>query len=320
MSLRIVFLGTPEFSVAVLDRIRSAGFNVVAVVTMPDKSAGRGLQLIQSPVKQYALKNSLPCLQPTNLKSPEFLQDLKKLGPDIQVVVAFRMLPEMVWNFPPLGTYNLHASLLPHYRGAAPINWAIINGEVETGVTTFKLQHEIDTGSILLQEAVSIAPEMNAGQLHDLLMNKGADLMVRSLKLIEEGKINLRAQNDRIGSETLKHAPKIFKEDCRINFSWKASNIINFIRGLSPYPSAWTILRQNERDPLLVKIFNAASTGKKSSDSPGKIYCNAKDSLEIVCGDELISILEIQIQGKKRMNIKELLNGFTFSSSDFFEC
>ena len=318
--MKIVFMGTPEFSVTVLDRILQSGFHVVGVVTMPDKPAGRGLNLIHSPVKEYALKKGLPILQPTNLKGEEFISQLKVLNPDLQVVVAFRMLPEVVWNLPPLGTYNLHASLLPQYRGAAPINWAIINGEKFSGITTFKLQHEIDTGNVLLQEKVAITETMNAGELHDVLMDKGSDLVVKSLFLIQEGSASLKSQEDlSVDLLSLKHAPKIFKEDCKIKFSSPTESVYNFIRGLSPYPGAWALLKQSDKEPVNVKIFSSECTNESCSTTPGLIRTDNKESLQVACGDFWISIKEIQIQGKKRMPVKELLNGFKFNAGDHFE-
>src|SRR5471030_1888958 len=248
--MRIVFMGTPEFAVASLDALVKAGLEVVGVITAPDKPAGRGQKLSESAVKQYAVANGLKVLQPEKLKNPEFLEELKSLKADLQVVVAFRMLPEVVWNMPPRGTLNLHASLLPQYRGAAPINWAIINGEKESGVTTFFLKHEIDTGDILFTEKVTLNGHETAGELHDRLMNKGAGLLVKTVKGVESGRYSEHPQSQLIEGAELKHAPKIFKEDCLIDWNNTAENIYNKIRGLSPSPTAYTVFNDK-----ILKIF-----------------------------------------------------------------
>ncbi|MGZ4103379.1 MAG: methionyl-tRNA formyltransferase, partial [Bacteroidia bacterium] len=253
--MRIIFMGTPEFAVASLKILVENKFDVVAVVTAPDKPAGRGQQIQQSAVKEFAVAHNLKVLQPTNLKDENFLNELKSLRPDVQIVVAFRMLPESVWNLPPLGTYNIHASLLPNYRGAAPINWAIINGEKETGVTSFKLKHEIDTGSILMQEKVAVPDEMNVGELYEILMRTGAQLLLRSVKKIEEGNVELIEQNKLLkAGEVAKHAPKLFKDNCKIDWSKEGRSIYNLIRGLSPYPAAWTELNLPDGNKIAFKI------------------------------------------------------------------
>jgi methionyl-tRNA formyltransferase len=297
--LKIIFFGTPEFAVASLKAIIENGFNVVAVVTAPDKPAGRGYELQQSAVKKYALANNLTILQPVNLKAEEFIEELKSLNADLQIVIAFRMLPEIVWNMPPLGTFNLHASYLPHYRGAAPINWAIINGEKETGLTTFFLKHEIDTGSILLQEKVIIEPSDNFGTLHDKLMLQGAQLVVKSLELILGGHYELTEQ---MGGD-FRHAPKIFTEHCKIDWNRNAENINNLIRGLSPFPSAFTNINDKK-----LKIFEAEVTHEKA-ELPGKVEIKDKQLL-IHCLDRKLKLLSVQPEGKKRMSVSDYLNGF----------
>ncbi|WP_202615331.1 methionyl-tRNA formyltransferase [Algoriphagus kandeliae] len=302
--LRIVYMGTPEFAVPALERLVEAGWNIVGVITAPDKPRGRGQKLIPSPVKEAALKYGLNVLQPTNLKSPEFLEELRKLNVDLQIVVAFRMLPEVVWNMPPLGTFNLHASLLPDYRGAAPINWAIINGETETGVTTFFLKHEIDTGSIIFQEKVPILPEEDLGDVYTKLMNLGADLVLRTVEAIAKDEVKPIPQDE---SKALHHAPKIFKETCQIDWSRSAIEINNLIRGLSPYPAAWTLIEEKN-----CKIFKAKPQADDlSGKKPGEWLSDGKNYLKFQCGDGHLEVLEIQLEGKKRMNIKDFLRGNT---------
>lgn len=300
--LRVVFFGTPEFAVASLDAVVQAGAQVVAVVTAPDKPSGRGLQLSQTPVKEYALAKDIPVLQPPKLKAPDFLESLKSINADIHVVVAFRMLPEAVWDMPPMGTINVHASLLPQYRGAAPINWAIINGETETGVTTFCLKHEIDTGNILLQARVPILQEDNAGSLHDKLMAEGAALLVRTLAGLTAGSITPQPQPQ---SATLKHAPKIFKEDTRINWQQPAVSIHNFIRGLSPYPAATAVLREKS-----IKIFKSRPMAEAHQAAPGTPDSDGKTFLRVAAADGWIYLEEVQQEGKKRMEIAAFLRGF----------
>ena len=304
-SIRIIYMGTPDFAVESLRALVDGGYNVVAVVTMPDKPAGRGHQLQYSAVKQYALSVGLPVLQPERLKDEAFLQQLRSYNADLQIVVAFRMLPEVVWNMPRLGTFNLHASLLPQYRGAAPINWAVMNGEKETGATTFMLQHEIDTGNIILQERISIADDENVGSVHDRLMTMGAGLVTRTVDLIIDSENNSQPvptipQDD---SLQLKAAPKIFKDTCAIDFSRSAQQVYNHIRGLSPYPAAW-ISEMPSSHPLAdvlkgAKVYKAATT--QLADQKGHII--------IPCAQGYIDLLELQLPGKKRMDASALLNG-----------
>ncbi len=317
--MRIIFMGTPEFAVASLEILIKNKYHVVAVVTSPDKPAGRGQQIQQSAVKEFALQHNLKVLQPANLKDESFLNELKALKPDLQIVVAFRMLPETVWNLPPLGTYNIHASLLPNYRGAAPINWAIINGEKETGVTSFKLKHEIDTGSILLQEKVSIGDEMNVGELYHVLMQTGADLLLRSIKKIEEGKIVLTEQNKLLKSgEEAKHAPKLFKENCKIDWSKRGKDIHNLIRGLSPYPCAWTELNSSNETKTAFKIFASKFQEEKHELKNGHILSDKKIILKVACTGGFIHITELQMAGKKKLHVTEFLKGFSFEENSFF--
>jgi len=299
--LRIVFFGTPEFAVPSLNAIIEAGFEVVGVVTAPDKPAGRGLQLHESEVKKYAVSKGLHLLQPVKLKDPEFQAELKSLNADIQIVIAFRMMPESVWNMPPLGTFNLHASLLPQYRGAAPINRAIMNGEKETGLTTFFLKHEIDTGSIILQKRIDIAEDENCGELYQRMMHEGAKLVVDTLKLVETRSYTLTEQDF---SENLKHAPKIFKEDCKIDWSQSVEHIYNLIRGLSPYPAAFCLYKQDT-----FKIYTATKTKENHTLKPSTILIE-KNIMKIACDGGFVLPTEVQLQGKKRMDIKSFLIGF----------
>ncbi|WP_343672261.1 methionyl-tRNA formyltransferase [Chitinophaga sp.] len=303
-SLRIVFMGTPDFAVASLDILVQNGFNVVGVVTAPDKPAGRGLQLQESAVKKYAVSKGLRVLQPEKLKNPEFLEELRALKADLQVVVAFRMLPVAVWDMPRLGTINVHGSLLPNYRGAAPINWAIINGEKESGVTTFKLQHEIDTGDVMFSQAVPIREDETAGELHDALMATGAELLLKTVRAIAAGDVHETPQTQ-MKAEDIKHAPKIFKEDCQIKWEDSIDHIYNLVRGLSPYPTAWTILQGKS-----VKIFKALKEKTTPSVAPGEFVTDGKSYLKIAASDGYLSLVEIQIEGKKRMDIEAFLRGF----------
>ncbi len=306
--LRIVFMGTPEFAVNSLDALLKVGFNVVAVITSPDKPAGRGRKLQESAVKKYAIAHDLTILQPTNLKNEDFIAELRALRADLQIVVAFRMLPVKVWNMPLLGTFNLHASLLPQYRGAAPINWAIINGEHKTGVTTFFLAHQIDTGNIIYNAAVDILPDDNAGSLHDKLMVKGAGLIVRTVDAICEDKVKLIPQSQILIDE-LKAAPKIFKDDCKINWADGAERNYNFIRGLSPYPAAWTeFVLKDSTKIISAKIYRADIVEEKLT--VGEILSDNKTFLKIGTGDKALEIREIQFSGKKRLKIADLLRGF----------
>jgi methionyl-tRNA formyltransferase len=301
-------MGTPDFAVASLKALVEADFNIVGVVTSADKPAGRGQKLHQSAVKKYALEKNLNILQPTNLKAPEFIDELTNLKIDLNVIVAFRMLPENVWNMPKLGSINLHGSLLPQYRGAAPINWAIINGEKETGVSTFFLKHEIDTGDILFQEKLSIGVNDTAGQIHDRLMETGAILMVKTLETILSNKYKEIPQHQLI-QEELKHAPKIFKADCKINWQNDGIAIHNLIRGLSPYPTAWSEFLKHDNEIITFKLFNTVFEKNMHQLSIGTLISDAKNELKIAVSGGFIHILELQIAGKKRIAIQEFLRG-----------
>jgi methionyl-tRNA formyltransferase len=299
--LRIIFMGTPEFAVGSLKLLFEAGFNIVAVITAPDKPKGRGLQTAFSPVKEYAVSKDIPVLQPTNLKSPEFCSELRSYNANLQVVVAFRMLPEVVWSMPEYGTFNLHASLLPQYRGAAPINWAIINGETETGVTTFFIKQEIDTGSIILQEKETIYPTDNVGLLYERLMEKGALLVLRSVEQIRDDTFTLKVQEE---PAELKPAPKIFKEDCEIDWTKDSETVRNFVRGLSPYPGAWTKLNGNT-----YKIFEVQVVEKTIEGAPGLTETDVKEGIFVKTGNGALSIIDLQLHGKKRMKALDFLRG-----------
>jgi methionyl-tRNA formyltransferase len=310
--MRIVFMGTPEFAVSSLDNLLRNNFNVVGVVTVPDKPAGRGQKMHQSAVKKYALENNLKLLQPEKLKSESFLQELKDLKADLNVVVAFRMLPEAVWNMPALGTYNLHASLLPRYRGAAPINWAIIRGEKETGVTTFKLKHEIDTGNILFSEKTSIHDDTTAGELHDVLMKKGADLIVKTVKEIEssirEGReLRFHPQDDREAS----HAPKLVKPMCRVDWNMPVTDIYNLIRGLSPYPTAFSEIQNGPGEKQILKIYRSKFEVMEHNKDNGSLLTDNKNFLKVYCNGGVLEITDLQLEGKKRMPAAEFLRGYT---------
>lgn len=307
-NLRIVFMGTPDFAAYSLKALTNAGCNVVGVITAPDKPAGRGLKLTPSAVKKMALELGIPVLQPVNLKDPAFLDALKALKPDLQVVVAFRMLPESVWALPPKGTFNLHASLLPQYRGAAPINWAVINGESQTGVTTFFLKHEIDTGNILFQETISILEDDTAGTVHDKLMTTGGRLVVSTVQAIAENRVTPIPQ-DSIAANSLKGAPKIFRDDCRINWNEPATTIYNKIRGLSPYPTAWCELLLPDGTSTSLKIFFARATGS-STLNPGQTSSDGRKTILVGTASTDLILTDIQLAGKKRMPIEELLKGF----------
>lgn len=314
--LRILFMGTPEFAVESLKMLVENGYNVVGVVTMPDKPAGRGYKLKSSPIKQYALEKGLKILQPEKLKSESFLQELKDLRADLQVVVAFRMLPEVVWSMPPKGTFNLHSSLLPQYRGAAPINWAIINGENETGVTTFKLVHEIDSGSIAYQTKIKIGDKDDAGVIHDSLMKVGAKLVLKTVDAVIDGSITLQKQDTE--NETLKPAPKIFKETCKIDWNSKAEEIDSFIRGLSPYPTAHTTL-ERDGEAINIKVFKATPIIEEHTLSVGAIAQPHPSQLDIAVSNGFIRIKELQVQGRKRMKSVDFLNGFKIQKTDVFK-
>jgi methionyl-tRNA formyltransferase len=307
--MRIIFMGTPGFAVPALDILVKNGYEIVGVITAPDKPAGRGMQVSKSAVKEYAEQHNLKILQPASLKSEEFISELKSLKADLQIVVAFRMLPEIVWNMPPLGTYNVHASLLPNYRGAAPINWALINGENETGVTTFKLKHEIDTGNILFQEKIKITEDMNAGELHDKLMVLGADVLLKSVRAIESGHTELKEQTNKPADE-LKHAPKIFKEHCKIDWSKSAHEIHNLVRGLSPYPAAWTELKNDAGAPVILKIYKTTIGEDTGKNEKFHFESEGGKKLKAICGTGFLYVEELQAAGKKRMQAPEFLRGF----------
>jgi methionyl-tRNA formyltransferase len=307
-NLRIVFMGTPEFAVASLQALVEAGCNIVGVITAPDKPAGRGMKLTESAVKKYALETGLQILQPQKLKSPDFLTELKALNADLQIVVAFRMLPEVLWNMPPLGTINLHGSLLPQYRGAAPINWAVINGEKETGVTTFKLKQEIDTGDILLQEKILIGENDTAGQLHDVMKEIGANLLVMTVKGIADAPLLETPQAkiiDQAGE--IKHAPTIFTETCIISWNNTCDVIYNLIRGLSPHPGAITQFQGKT-----LKIYRSTKEVVSHSSSIGTWLTDNKSFLKFACADGYIYVTELQLEGKKRMPVEDFLRGFRF--------
>lgn len=310
--IRIVFMGTPDFAVESLKALVENGYNVVGVITAPDKPAGRGRQLSESAVKQYATQQSLRVLQPEKLKNPEFIAELESLKADLQIVVAFRMLPEIVWSMPPMGTFNLHGSLLPQYRGAAPLNWAVINGETETGVTTFLLSHEIDTGRIMFQEKIEIAENDTVGDLHDRLMIIGAGLVLKTVDALAGGNVEAIDQEHLIDNpERIKHAPKIFKDDCRIDWTRDTESVRNLIRGLSPYPAAWTELEHPVKGEVMTaKIFAATRDNTSLPAAPGTLQTDGKKFLKIACPDGWLSVTDIQLSGKKRMKTDELLRGF----------
>lgn len=307
--LRIVFMGTPEFAVASLRRLVEEGYNIVAVVTTPDKPAGRGQKMHESDVKVAARELGLPILQPEKLRDEAFVEAMRALQPDLGIVIAFRMLPEVIWSMPRLGTFNLHASLLPQYRGAAPINWAIINGEKETGITTFLLNHEIDKGAIVGQLREPILPEDNIGTMYDKLMTKGCDLVVDTVERIASGDFTTTEQMH-IDERTLKPAPKIFKDDCRIDWSWKGERIVNFVRGLSPYPAAWSPMFLGDEERGSAKIFEVQFEPKQHACEVGTIASDGKESIDVCCSDGIIHILALQLAGKRRMANHDLLLGF----------
>lgn len=316
--MRIVFMGTPEFAVASLEKIAEAGHEIAAVVTAPDRPAGRGQKIQFSAVKEAALKIHIPVLQPENLKNEDFVSELKKLSADLFVVVAFRMLPEVVWNLPPKGTINLHGSLLPQYRGAAPINWAVMNGEKETGVTTFFIRHEIDTGNILQHRKIEISESDNAGTVHDKLMITGAELLVDTLDKLEKNTLTAQPQEKFIGNKELKHAPKIFRDTCHINWKKSTEEIYNLIRGLSPYPAAWTDLKMQNGETINFKLFEAEKD-KNHHGNPGNFNTDGKYFLRIYTSEGSLLIKSLQQAGKKRMTIEEFLRGYTFTEGCYFE-
>lgn len=319
-SMNVIFMGTPEFAVASLDALVKAGYHIVAVITAPDKPAGRGMKLTESAVKKYAVEKGLYVMQPEKLKNPLFIEELKALKASIQIVVAFRMLPEMVWNMPPMGTVNLHGSLLPQYRGAAPINWAVINGEKETGVTTFKLQHEIDTGNILLQESFAIGDDEIAGDVHDRMKEIGAALLVKTIDGLVAGTLKEQPQSSIVSREMpdadpgftndslrLKHAPKIFTETCKIDWNKPVDEVYNLIRGLSPFPAAFTFLKDK-----MLKIYTSKKEAAAPSVSAGVFLTDNKTYLKFAAADGYIHVKEIQSEGKKKMLVDEFLRGYRF--------
>ena len=308
--LRIVFMGTPDFAVGILDTIYQNNYEIVGVITAPDKPAGRGQKVSMSAVKDYAVSKNLRLLQPTNLKSDDFLAELKSLNANLHVVVAFRMLPEVVWKMPRLGTFNLHASLLPEYRGAAPINWAIINGETKTGVTTFFIDDKIDTGAMILSKETTIGTNESAGELHDRLMQLGSEAVIETLHLIEEGKATTTVQTE---NPNVKTAYKLNKDNCKIDWTQSGITIFNLIRGLSPYPAAWTYIKDGENE-WNVKIYAASFQEKEQTDAIGKITTTKKE-IFITTKDGVLKIISLQFPGKKRMLAHELLNGISFSEN-----
>jgi methionyl-tRNA formyltransferase len=308
--LRIIFMGTPEFAVGILDTIIKNNYDVVGVITAADKPAGRGQKIKYSAVKEYALANNLTLLQPTNLKDESFLEDLKSLNANLQIVVAFRMLPKVVWEMPALGTFNLHASLLPNYRGAAPINWAIINGETKTGVTTFFIDDKIDTGAMILNSEIAIEPEENAGQLHDRLMHLGSQTVIDTLQVIEKGNVTTTIQQD---NAEIKTAYKLNKENCKIDWTKSGEEINNLIRGLSPYPASWCFLK-DKNEELSIKIYEAKLIEEAHSYETGSLISSKKE-IKIAVANGFIELLSLQLPGKKRMQAAELLNGIAFSET-----
>jgi len=308
--LRIVFMGTPDFAVGILDTIYQNNYEIVGVITAPDKPAGRGQKVSTSAVKEYAVSKNLRLLQPTNLKAEDFLAELKSLDANLQVVVAFRMLPEVVWKMPKLGTFNLHASLLPEYRGAAPINWAIINGETKTGVTTFFIDDKIDTGAMILSKETSIGANESAGELHDRLMQLGSETVIETLQLIEKGEATTTIQTE---NPAIKTAYKLNKDNCKIDWSQSGTAIFNLIRGLSPYPAAWTYIKDGENE-WNVKIYAASFEEKEHIDAVGKVSTTKKE-IFITTKDGVLKVTSLQFPGKKRMLAHELLNGITFSEN-----
>ena len=304
--LRIVFMGTPDFAVASLNALVEANYNIVAVITAPDKPAGRGRKINQSAVKKYAVSKDIRVLQPPNLKNPDFLDELEGLKANLQIVVAFRMLPKQVWAMPELGTFNLHASLLPNYRGAAPINWAIINGDRKTGVTTFFINEDIDTGAIIKQESTEITETMTAGELHDRLMELGSKTVVQTVEMIQKGNIDPIKQEE----GNFSPAPKLNKENCRIQWNQSLEQVFNQIRGLNPYPGAWTILKNNDME-IEIKIYNGQKIAEEHKMSPGSILVSKK-KLRIATKNGFLDITDLKMAGKKRMDVISLLNGYEF--------
>jgi len=308
--LRIVFMGTPEFAVGSLSALVEAGCQIVGVITAPDKLAGRGMKLTESAVKKYAVEKGLHILQPEKLKNPDFIAALKALNADLQIVVAFRMLPEIVWEMPPMGTINLHGSLLPQYRGAAPIHWAVMNGEKETGVTTFKLQHAIDTGDILLQRSFPIGPDETTGEVHDRMKDIGAKVLVETVKAIAENTLKETQQSTLSSESELKHAPKLFTENCVVNWNQSIDQIHNFIRGLSPFPGALSKL-----DDKILKIYRSKKEYSVKKEIPGTVFSDGKTYLKIAAEDGFIYLLDLQLEGKKRMLTEDFLRGYRLANA-----
>ena len=311
--LRIVYMGTPDFAVESLRCLVEGGYNVVGVITMPDKPAGRGHKLQYSPVKQYALEHQLPLLQPEKLKDEDFLGQLRAWHADLQIVVAFRMLPEVVWAMPRLGTFNLHASLLPQYRGAAPINWAVINGETETGITTFFLKHEIDTGEVIQQVRVPIADTDDVGMVHDRLMLLGGRLVTETVDAILDGTVKPIPQEQMQADAPLRPAPKIFKDTCRIDWSHPVKQVYDFIRGLSPHPTAWTELHQEGQETVVLKVYEAEKLPQMHNLPVGTVQTDGKTYLRVAVSDGFVGIRSLQLPGKKRLRVDELLRGYHLS-------
>lgn len=316
--LRIVYMGTPEFAVESLRCLVEGGYNVVGVITMPDKPAGRGHKIQYSPVKQYALEQNLPLLQPEKLKDEAFVEALRAWKADLQIVVAFRMLPEVVWNMPRLGTFNLHASLLPQYRGAAPINWAVINGDTETGITTFFLKHEIDTGEVIQQVRIPIADTDNVGVVHDKLMTLGGRLVLETVDAILADKVKPIPQEEMMQTGELRPAPKIFKETCRIDWSKPMKQVYDLIRGLSPYPAAWTELCQPDAEAIGVKVFETEKVRKEHNLPFGTIVTDNKTYLHVAVDGGFIAVKSLQLAGKKRLEAGEFLRGFRLAEAARF--
>lgn len=312
--LRIVYMGTPDFAVESLRKLVDGGYQVVGVITMPDKPAGRGHKIQYSPVKEFALERNIPLLQPEKLKDESFIQSLREWKADLQIVVAFRMLPEVVWDMPRFGTFNLHASLLPQYRGAAPINWAVMNGDAETGITTFFLQHEIDTGRVIQQVRIPIAETDNVGIVHDKLMMLGGELVVETVDAILNDTIKPIAQEDMAVVGELRPAPKIFKETCRIDWQQPVKRIYDFIRGLSPYPAAWSELVNPEGEAVIVKIYESEKNIESHQLASGTIVTDGKKVMKVAVSDGYISILSLQLPGKKRLKTEELLRGYRLTN------
>ena len=318
--LRIVFMGTPEFAVESLKALVENGYNVSGVITTPDKPAGRGKKLTESAVKKYARENNLKIFQPVKLKDPTFLAELKLLNPDLQIVVAFRILSEAVWNLPPLGTFNLHASLLPDYRGAAPLNWAIINGETKTGITTFLLDHKIDTGKILLQQETKIGERDTVGKIHDRLMAAGAKLVMETVDAIAKGNVQPLSQSEILQKKQLNPAPKIFKEDCKIDWTNDVESIYNLIRGLSPYPAAWAnLVHSTAGRTIQCKIFFAQKVIAEETAPAGSVDSDNETFLNVACRNGWLEITDLQLSGKKRMKTSDFLHGFRNINDYHFE-